>query len=346
MGNGPWGIPECCVEKSDMIQLNSNFIEYIIPWRHHTVNYGTFTRVDITDPTEIAVKHWELERIGILPRGISSKFTILETDALKQHEEKTVFKDGRYETGLLKHPDWKDRKLKSNRVIAENRLYGIERRLKGDPELASQYKEQIDDLILSGRAELVIEDEEPTDGRTVWYLPHHPVLKKSSTTTKTRIVNDGASKGPEGISINDTLIPGPALQPDILAILIRFRQHKVALIADIEKMFHQIGINERDRDSLRFLWRDLKTDEPPKIYRMTRVENIFVDDVISGADSVNDTASLASDMKAMMTEGGFPLRKFISNKPECLKGMKEEDLASYHMEITDNGAVTKALGVK
>ncbi|XP_074645836.1 uncharacterized protein LOC141902095 [Tubulanus polymorphus] len=199
-----------------------------------------FCRVDITDPTEIAVKHWELEHI-----------------------------DGRYETGLLKHPDWKDRKLKSNRVIAENRLYGIERRLKGDPELASQYKEQIDDLILSGRAELVIEDEEPTDGRTVWYLPHHPVLKKSSTTTKTRIVNDGASKGPEGISINDTLIPGPALQPDILAILIRFRQHKVALIA--EKMFHQIGINERDRDSLRFLWRDLKTDEPPKIYRMTRV---------------------------------------------------------------------------
>ena len=229
-----------------------------------------FCRVDITDPTEIAVMHWDLEHVGILPEE-EAKLRPLEEEALKQHKLKTVFVDGRYETGLLKHPDWSDKKLKSNKKIAENRLIGLENRLKREPELALKYQEQMDDLIQSERAELVCEDEEPNDGRTVWYLPHHPVLKKSSSTTKTRIVNDGASKGPEGISINDTLIPGPALQPDILAILLRFRRHKVALIADVEKMFHQIGINERDRDSLRFLWRDLKTDEPPKIFRMTRV---------------------------------------------------------------------------
>ena len=36
----------------------------------------------------------------------------------------------------------------------------------------------------------------------------------------------------------------------------RFRTHKIGLIADIEKAFLQISVAEEDRDVLRFLWVD------------------------------------------------------------------------------------------
>lgn len=76
-------------------------------------------------------------------------------------------------------------------------------------------------------------------------------------------------------SLNDCLLTGPNLNPDLLSILINFRQHSVVLMADITKAFLQTSQNEMDRYVLRFLW----TSEIPmlneeiKMYtlRMTRV---------------------------------------------------------------------------
>ena len=43
------------------------------------------------------------------------------------------------------------------------------------------------------------------------------------------------------------------MTPHINEILLRFRSHQVGIIADNEKVFHQIAIDERDREFLRFL---------------------------------------------------------------------------------------------
>lgn len=73
--------------------------------------------------------------------------------------------------------------------------------------------------------------------------------------------------------MNECLYKGPKFQQLILDLLIRFRAYKVALIADVEKAFLMIAIDEKDRDVLRFLWIDDVTKEEPKIraYRFTRV---------------------------------------------------------------------------
>ena len=42
-------------------------------------------------------------------------------------------------------------------------------------------------------------------------------------------------------------------------------------MADVEKMFLQIKVDGRDQDALRYLWRDLKSDEPPKVYKLQRL---------------------------------------------------------------------------
>ena len=83
---------------------------------------------------------------------------------------------------------------------------------------------------------------------TVYYMPHCPVVKESSTTTKVRPVFDASAKGPNGYSHNDCLETGPSLIPNLPGILIRFRRWAVALAADVTKAFLQIEVHPDDRD--------------------------------------------------------------------------------------------------
>lgn len=82
-----------------------------------------------------------------------------------------------------------------------------------------------------------------------------------------------ASAESKGISLNNCLHSGPCLVPTLFDIMLRFRCHLFALVADIEKAFLQIEIAPEHRDVLRFLWIDDISNEQPNIIvqRMTRV---------------------------------------------------------------------------
>lgn len=49
------------------------------------------------------------------------------------------------------------------------------------------------------------------------------------------------------------LLPGPASRPSLLGILLRFREHSVAISGDIHGMFHQVLLLPEDKPLLRFL---------------------------------------------------------------------------------------------
>lgn len=82
--------------------------------------------------------------------------------------------------------------------------------------------------------------------KDVYYIPHHAVFKESSTTTKLRVVFDASRRTSNGRSLNEQLYVGPRLQDDLTAIIMRWRKHAVAFTADVEKMYRQIKIDERD----------------------------------------------------------------------------------------------------
>ncbi len=114
----------------------------------------------------------------------------------------------------------------------------------------------MEEYISKGHAMIVELNRDNTSdesvGKPAWYLPHHPVTHPQKAE-KVRVVFDCAAKF-QNASLNDQLLQGPDFTNSLVGVLLRFRQERYAVMADIEKMFHQVKVKSDDRESLRFLW--------------------------------------------------------------------------------------------
>ena len=97
--------------------------------------------------------------------------------------------------------------LGDSRVMAERRFFDMEKRLLRSPDLRRAYTQFVREYIDLGHMSKVSQDA--CQRATVsYYLPHHSVVKETSTTTKVRVVF-GSTKSSSGISINDAQLVGP-----------------------------------------------------------------------------------------------------------------------------------------
>ena len=67
-----------------------------------------------------------------------------------------------------------------------------------------------------------------------------------------------------GVSLNYWILQVYGLTNNLAGVLTRFRQEPIAVMIDVEGMFHQVRVNPKDCDSLRFLWwpgNDLNVDQ-------------------------------------------------------------------------------------
>ena len=168
--------------------------------------------------------------------------------------------EGHYSVGLL----WKDDDplLPDSRGLDERRLLGLKRRFLSDPKLFRKYSKKINEY-LDLFAEPLLDEQIFGPGR-VFYIPHH----STAADTKFRVVFDCSARV-NGKSLNDTLLHGPDLTNGLVEVLLRFRQHPVAVVGDIKGMFSQVLVDERDRDALRFLWfKESDLRQPIEEYRM------------------------------------------------------------------------------
>jgi len=92
---------------------------------------------------------------------------------------------------------------------------------------------------------------------------------ENSVTTKIRPVFDASSHEKDTPSLNDCLEKGPNLIEQIPALLMRFRENKMGVVADTEKAFLQISVHPKDRNFLKFLWIDVSGQEI--VYQHQRV---------------------------------------------------------------------------
>ncbi|CAG9827611.1 unnamed protein product [Diabrotica balteata] len=207
---------------------------------------------------------WELDVLGI---GDPTERKSSEETALAARKLffETVSSDssGRYEVRLPwleGHPA-----LPNNYQIAKRRLESTFKKITKDGYLEAYdqiFKDWLDEGIIEE-----ISEEQPS--QECHYLPHRPIIKPNSLSTKIRPVFDASAKEKHRPSLNQCLEKGVNLIELIPAILLRFRQKEIGVISDIRKAFLQIGLHKADRDFLRFLWIDKTGKE--RIYRHCRV---------------------------------------------------------------------------
>ncbi|XP_045027163.1 uncharacterized protein LOC123470676 [Daphnia magna] len=225
------------------------------------------------------------------------------------------------------------------------RLESLLKRLKRTPELLSAYHKEIDQL----RVQNFVEEADLNYEGLPTNLLHHPVIRRDKTTKKIRPVVDGAAKSKYGPSLNDVLETGPNLNPDLLAVLMRFRLNRIAWIADIEKAILNIALYPEDGEAVRFLW--VMTPEKPSsllvaykwkwvpfglssspfllrvtlnkhldgmdpIYSTTvrrLKEQIYVDDYLGGAGNISPAKTRIQETKSIFQEAKLNMRNWVTN---------------------------------
>ena len=275
---------------------------------------------------------------------------VADERALKLMEDSVVKVSGHYQVAL----PWRFQPpyLPNNRIAAEQRLQLLRNKFLRDEEFFRKYKDTINEYIAKGYARRVLDEQLDVIDKPLWYLPHHAVFH-SCKPKKLRIVFDCAAKF-RGTSLSDQLMHGPDLTNNLFGGLNRFRQAAIALVSDIEGMFHQIKVDPKDYDALRFLWwQDGDLTQQPVEYRMvvhlfgsmssprcarfclrktaldntgdfgyqvidTVLENFYVDDCLKTVSSKAVAVQLRIDLCHLLSRGGFRLTKWLCNDKDCL----------------------------
>lgn len=313
-------------------------------------------------------KFWEMEEMP------SERIFTQEEEECERHFVETHRRDesGRFIVGL---PFKSNRNaIGKSKYRAKQRFLQLLNKFNKNSSFKKQYSSVIKEYIDLGH---MVKSSSSQSGES-YYLPHHAVIKESSTTTKMRIVFDASAKSSSGESLNDQLLVGPTIQQDLASILLRWRTHKVILSADITKMYRQIWLRDEEKRFHKILWQNAKSNRieeyelqtvtfgtasaaflairslqqlakyESKIYPKAAdivLRDFYVDDLLTGCDTTEEAIELQHQISILLQFGGFQLRKWITNDTTVLQNIPED-----HRELSlplkfelDN--TTKTLGM-
>ena len=324
---------------------------------------------------ELLRQFWETEE----EPAPESMLTVDERTVLDHfYSHHSHLPDGRFIVPLPRKPNAK--LIGESRTQAVRRFISFERSLHAKDQF-SDVNAVVEEYFEAGHAEEVPESDLHKLVNEVFYLPVHCVRKESSTTTKIRAVFDASAKSTSGVSVNDILLVGPTVHSSLVDVLLRFRLHRVALTADVSRMYRAIALTEKDKDLHRFVWRQSPRD-PLKDYRMKRItfgvsasafianmcvkhnalthamhyplaakavrEAFYVDDGVTGADSVQEAIKLQRELHSLFSIAGFLLRKWSSSELTVLDHIDPElrDNQFIHQISEPEKTYTKTLGIE
>ncbi|XP_062539142.1 uncharacterized protein LOC134207435 [Armigeres subalbatus] len=284
---------------------------------------------------ELISRFWEIESCW------SNSTQSIEEVACEDHFKANTFRDdtGRFVVALPKHPSVLTQ-LGSSREIATKRFLSLEHRLDSNPNLKQAYTTFIDEYQQLGHMRELDYESVASSTELSYYLPHHGVERADSTTTKLRVVFDAPCRTDTGVALNQALMVGGVVQDDLFAIYLRFRMHRIALIADIEKMYRQIRIHPSDYPLQRILWRT-SCQEPLRTFELMTVtygtasapflatsdsarQRFYVDDMLTGVDDEETGYELCKQLLDLLQSAGFSLRKWASNSKAVLSQIPSE----------------------
>ncbi|XP_073770437.1 uncharacterized protein [Danio rerio] len=350
---------------------------HLIPWT--TTSRQCLLTSVLPQTTELMRNVEKLWQLDVLPFQ-QDKLVVRskqDNEAVELLETKTkrVEVSGilRYATPLLRKKDMP--LFQATKEVVLPSLRSTEKRLAKDTQRANAYSEAIHQLVKTGAVRKLDPGEISADGES-WYIPHHLV----SHNGKNRLVFN-CSYQFRGMNLNDALLPGPTLGASLLGVLLRFREHGVAVSGDIKAMFHQVQLLPEDRALLRFVWRDRREDPPDTfewqvlpfgttcspccatyaLHRHVRdcsdpedgvkdsVERCFyVDNCLQSLPTAAEAKRLVDRLREVLSFGGFEIRQWACNVPSAISHLPKDarsDSMERWLSHDENGLSESTLGL-
>ncbi|KAL7824645.1 hypothetical protein SRHO_G00344950 [Serrasalmus rhombeus] len=321
---------------------------------HHVV---TTNRISVSEIEELLIKQYNQE----FPETHYTEKREMSLDDkkfMKILTEQVTYENSHYYLPLPFRND--NVMMPNNREVAIRRAASLAKRLKGDKSFQAEYKQFMDKMLEQDYAEEIPLDQLHIVEGKIWYVPHHGVYHRRKGIL--RVVFDCTSSF-QNTSLNKELLQGPDLTNNLLGVLMRFRQGHIALMADIQAMFHQVRVHRKHVDFLRFLWwPDGDFEKQPEDYRMkvhlfgaisspscanfalqktaqdnqhnydkevieTIQNNFYVDDCLKTADAEMHAIKLHKGLSDLCSTGGFKLTKWVSNSKKVLEVIPENERA-------------------
>lgn len=364
------------LDQPNLIAQNTCF-GWIVAGGYSSQGQSSITeqKVYLTENQEVDVDKtlrlfWETESIPL-----ANINTPEELDSIRHYIDTVQVKNGRITVALpfKRIPPL----LGHSYNVALRQFYTLEKRLQSNKTLQMEYIQFMREYQQLGHMALIPHNEFKKAADQTFYLPHHGVYK-GSNPAKLRVVFNGSQKTSTGQSLNDELLVGPTVQQGLFEILIRYRKHQFVFSADIEKMYRQVLVRKEDTDFQRILWRESPelplqqyrlltvtygTSSAPFLatYSLTYVANelcnrhpstaeilksdIYVDDLITGANTLNDALMLRNELIDILDSVGFKLRKWSANHPQLLDKIVDTNFQTMDREFTTGETVVSILGL-
>ena len=173
-----------------------------------------------------------------------------------------------------------------------------------------------------------------------YFIPWRVAWNPNSVSTFCRLVFDASMKSTNRYSLNDLLVKGRNSMNKLVEIVIRWGIHKFAYHSDIQKMYNTIKLNKEHWCYQLYLWENnLNPTEKPEwkvirtlIYGVKSSGNqaemglrqtaelqkntyphenevirndIYVDDCLSGENSLNQVHETTDNIKLLLNKGDF-----------------------------------------
>ena len=205
---------------------------------------ASLTHIVTSNVDELVQKFWKVESYGTLPKKDPILLPKNDAHALQILDSTTTKEQDRHSAGLL----WKDDKptLPYNRNMAISRMLSLERKFEKQPSPKCKYVEMIKEYTEKGHAnKLPHKATKEEQNEIINYIPHQLVTNMNKPG-KIRVVFDsGANYG--NTSLNEKLYKGADLLNSFVGTLLCFCY---SVIADIEIMFHQVMVQEKDSSEI------------------------------------------------------------------------------------------------
>ena len=158
---------------------------------------------------------------------------------------------GRLDVPLLRKPHMAP--LGEYRSIAAKRFLTAWRSLKVNKN-AQEFTDAVLEYFHMDHAEPVPASDLGKPWEDVYCMTKNTLIKPSSTTSQMRMVFDVSAKIKSWILLNNQRLDKPMVHTPIVDVLLRFWQHKVALVANVSKIYNAV-LFRNIKGSALFCWR-------------------------------------------------------------------------------------------